>query len=221
MDGETYEYIWERIERKIKKVQSQFSKEICERFHFDLTYGDNTKETIRVQYEKIRDDLKLKCYRSSVHKEDLLDHHKIAACFCKALLQKKIFCFDVNDNTPMAMLRSNYVLAYTASLQIVYYYLADYYREFGPEECYSILLKKKTLEGPPTTVKHDSFHLGRIKTLALNDYYGIELDLLSYSCIMYWIEHYNRQLLENKCCLSALDWSKNGPKEGTSTYQKV
>ena len=49
---------------------------------------------------------------------------------------------------------------------------------------------------PETNPGHDSYVLGRIKTLALNDIYGNDFDVLTYADMLFWIEKYNRKLLE-------------------------
>lgn len=122
--------------------------------------------------------------------------------------------FDATDDAPIEMLRSNYALAYNISLQIVYFYLLDYYLRHGPKDCYDKLQKQESLIPPPTTVKHDTYHLGRIKTLALNDYYGIEFDLLNYSSAMYWIELYNRQLLEERYIVDPMNLDDDQQNSG-------
>ena len=150
------------------------------------------------EYRIVRDELKRKCYSESNRFNSRIDQHKIAACFCKALIQKKVFSFIVNDNISSKMLLSNYELAYTVSLRIIYIYLIDYYILQNSIDCLNKLIKQECLLVPETTESHDAYHEGRMKTLALNDYYGIPFDLLTYADMMYWIEYYNRQIIENR-----------------------
>ena len=96
------------------------------------------------------------------------------------------------------MLLSNYELAYIVSLRIIYIYLIAYYIKIDQKQFADKLISQKNLKVPQTTITHDGYNEGRIKTLALNDFYGIEFDILTYSDMMYWIEYYNRQLIEAK-----------------------
>ncbi len=48
-----------------------------------------------------------------------------------------------------------------------------------------------------TTIGHDTYKIGRIKAMALNDINNIPFDLLGYSDMLFWIEHFNRQIIEN------------------------
>ena len=49
---------------------------------------------------------------------------------------------------------------------------------------------------PSTNKGHDEYNAGRQKTLMLNDVFENEFDILTYSDMLFWIELYNRQLLE-------------------------
>lgn len=197
MKNATYDWIWGQIEKSIVDIEAQFDSMEKDSFNFSRTYGDKTKYIVRDQYKIVRNDLKLKCYADQTT-DNKIDQHKIASCFCKALIQKKVFSFIVNDNISQNMLLSNYKLAYIVSLRIIYIYLIEYYYRSGQSNLAERLMDQKTLIVPETTETHDGYNTGRIKTLAINDYYGIEFDLLTYADMMYWIEHYNRQLIEGK-----------------------
>lgn len=198
----TYKQLWEQIEKSIVEVEKSLSPDEKERLRFHRTYGENSKQEVWDEYIAIRDTLKSRCYSSqeaSKQKEIRIDHHKIAACFCNVLINKKMFSFDIDDAISQGMLLSNYRLAYTVSLSIIYSYMLEMYASSqlaNKDDVLQKLINQKTLIAPATSVKHDQYHIGRIKTLAINDFYGVEFDLLSYSDMMYWVEHYNRQLLE-------------------------
>lgn len=199
MKIETFKWIWEQIQASIDEIMNRFdASHLGNSFHFRLLHGEETENVIKNRYIEIRDQLKRMCYSETEYDEARLDQHKLAACFCKAIIDKKVFAFDINDQTPPEMIRSNYELAYISGLRIVQIYMMDYYSYYYGEDskCVKWLKQEKGLYGPPTT--HDSYHLGRIKTLALNDYYGVEFDILSYADMMFWIEYYNRQKIENK-----------------------
>lgn len=212
MKIETFEWIWTQIQKTIDEITDRFmASGQKDSFHFRLLHGQETENVIKNRYIEIRDELKRMCYPATEFKTARLDQHKLAACFCKAIIDKKVFAFDINDQTPAEMIRSNYELAYVSGLRIVQIYMIDYYsRNDGEDSEYVRWLKREEgLYGPRTT--HDSYHLGRIKTLALNDYYGVEFDVLTYADMMFWIEYYNRQKIENKI---EIEYKK--PEEGSA-----
>ncbi len=208
MKATTFEWLWEQVTDSIKNIENSLSKIVMsdgksavDSYRFVRTYGDRTKEIIKREYDKIRTKLKSQCYDTDHDEngeENRIDQHKIAACFCQTLLHKKVFSFEISQDTPVPMLLSNYELAYTVSLRIVYFYLIESYLNDGNEAIAYKLVEQKTLMVPRTSSSHDEYNIGRIKTLALNDSYGLELDLLTYADMMYWIEFYNRLLLEGR-----------------------
>ena len=213
MQTETFDWLWQQMKTDIEAIENEMltyntTDTTANPFSFKLTYGSSTKQTIYEAYLKIKTDLKKRCYASEINEEkefNLVDQHKIAACFCKAFIDKKVFTFELKENTPPDMILSNYTLAYTISLRLIFLYLMDYYSDYQTNldlqlktKCLNKLQKNQTLLVPETTPSHDKYHLGRIKTLALNDYYGIPLDLLTYADMMFWIEHFNKLILEEK-----------------------
>lgn len=210
MKDKTYEWIWRTIENSMTQIEDALNEAEKSRLHFRKTYGSKSEEVVWDEYVRIRDSLKKRCYSKKDQRADniLIDHHKIASCFCNVLISKKMFAFDIDNDISHAMLLSNYLLAYQVSLQIIYYYLSEFYISSNipnKNEIVNKLKTQKTLFVPKTTIKHDPYNIGRVKTLALNDYYGIEFDLLCYADMMYWIEHYNRQILENQIELTPYD----------------
>ena len=197
MKQDTYNWIWEQIDDTIKNVENKLDETEKERLSFQRTYSKNFKIIIKKEYEKVKKELKSKCYDKEEEKNPRIDQHKIAACFCRALIQKKVFTFNIDDSITKDMLLSNYEVAYTVSMRIIFIYLIDYYIRKHDEEYLGNLINQKCLKVPKTTNTHDLYNEGRIKTLALNDYHGMPLDLLMYSDMMYWIEYYNRQLIED------------------------
>lgn len=206
MEDITYDWLWNKIEKTIIAIEQRITDrygDVLGLCNFRRTYGADTKNVIRLEYNKIRDELKSQCYLEADKekiKEHQIDQHKIAACMCKAMINKKVFAFDVSLDLPDEIWLCNYRLAYTVSLQIIFLYLIDYYIK-NDEEKAKQLMEQGTLMVPQTTQSHDEYNKGRIKTLALNDYYGNEINLLEFSDMLYWIEYYNRQILENKICL--------------------
>lgn len=63
---------------------------------------------------------------------------------------------------------------------------------------------EKHLRTPKTNEGHDEYNAGRQKTLMLNEVFENEFDILTYSDMLFWIEYYNGQLLENNIQPQAL-----------------
>lgn len=202
MKTSTFDWIWTQVEDSIKSIEANFSEDKRNRWNFHLTYGTSTKAVVKAEYDAIRDRLKSRCYSKHIDKKlRRIDHHKIAACLCLALLNKKVFSFCIDDEIPDMMLLSNYDLAYTASLRMLYFHMIDAYEQLGDEDALRFaktLRKNGRLIPPETAMSHDQYHLGRVKMLAYNDFYHIEFDLLCYADMMFWIEFYNRQCIEGK-----------------------
>lgn len=198
MKDETFESVWGQINESAEAIYQRLRPEGHD---FQFVYPDRGKRVIRSEYNRVRKELKSRCYEqpSDVESDShLIDHHKIAACFCKALVTKKLFTFQLDETISQDMLRSNYELAYTVSLRIIYDYLVESFQHEGELTLKEALLAQKCLHVPRTTPSHENYNLGRIKALALNDFYGVEFDLLAYSNNMFWIELYNRQLLTER-----------------------
>lgn len=208
MKEDTFNWLWKQIETDIESIGREFNLGASNQYNFRLTYGKHTKNVIKKEYDKIRVELKNKCYSSEVNEEgdlNLIDQHKIAACLCKVFINKKVFSFDLKKETPAKLVLSNYKLAYHVSMRIIFIYLLDYYldpklelEEEQKKSCLKDLCQRGKLRVPKTARSHDPYNFGRIKTLALNDYYGHEVDLLMYADMMYWIEHYNKLILEKR-----------------------
>lgn len=198
MQRETFDWIWAQINNTAHDILHRLDPN-QQRKDFKMTHSDMMgKAIIWDEYNKIRKDLKNRCYSKLIESdgsEELIDHHKIGACLCKALIRKKLFTFHMDENTSEEILRSNYELAYTVSLRIVYVYMIYSLSTYGNPEQAKKLEEWKTLRVPRTTRSHDDYNMGRIKMLALNDFYHTEFDLLSYADMLFWLEHYNRQLL--------------------------
>ncbi len=198
MKDETFSWLWKEIDASTQSIMNRLNQNSQV---VKLTYGSMGERVIRKRYDQIRDELKSRCYSELVcggSDDNLIDHHKIAACFCKALIDKKLLKFKMDARSTGELLRSNYELAYTVSLRIVHLYMIYHYQVDGRMDLAEKLKKNGCLYSPETTPSHDSYDLGRIKTLALNDHYGIEFDLLTYADMMFWLEYYNRQLLESQ-----------------------
>ncbi len=201
MRDETFNYIWDEIILKtISYLKDIFSNDVkFEEYNFSTKNLNKIKREIYSDYNTIKDHLKTNYYDTTKNNCDFknrIDNHKIAACICYSLIKNKVFSFKVYDNMPERMFTINYELAYTVSLGFIFTTLVAQYKNIGREDLANKLLKQEMLVIPQTTPGHDEYHDGRIHTLALNDIYGNTFDILTYSDMMFWIEYYNRQIIE-------------------------
>lgn len=90
----------------------------------------------------------------------------------------------------------NAKLAYNVSKSLILVSLLYYYLKKNKIEIVNNIMDKGELYVPRTSEGHDEYNIGRQKTIALNDVFGNEFDILTYSDMMFWLEYYNRQILE-------------------------
>lgn len=131
-----------------------------------------------------------------------IDVHKIAACFAAVLMEDKVFRFTIKEGLPDSIFFLNARLAYSVSTDIILMALIYHYIEKKDKSIVERILRNGKLYVPDTSNGHDEYNEGREKTIALNDVFGNEFDILTYSDMMFWLEHYNRQILEHKIELS-------------------
>lgn len=200
MKDETFKYIWNEIILKtIVSLENQFTEEDKQQYKFSVRNLKSLEKSVFSDYNSIKLQLKSDYYDASKNErnsKNRIDNHKIAACICYSLLQNKVFIFEVHDGMPQNMFTINYELAYTVSLGFIFTTLIAQYKNVGRKDLAYKLLTQKTLAVPTTSVGHDEYHDGRIRTLALNDVYGNTFDILTYADMMFWIEYYNRQMIE-------------------------
>lgn len=200
MKDETFKYIWNEIILKtIVSLENLFTKEDKVQYGFSVRNLKSVEKNVYSDYNSIKRQLKKDYYdasKSERNSKNRIDNHKIAACICYSLLQNKVFIFEVQDGMPQNMFTINYELAYTVSLRFIFTTLVAQYKNIGREDLATKLLNQQSLFIPITSAGHDEYHDGRIRTLALNDVYGNTFDILTYSDMMFWIEYYNRQMIE-------------------------
>lgn len=198
----TYNFLWERaIKPQIVNIAQLLSKLYSaeQYYSFQIRELNEYKEVLYTNYSNNKNSLKEKFFYMGINQgfdENLIDIHKISACFCKSIIENKVFRFKLIENIPVQVLLCNYCAAFSISLGVMYLNLLAEYKREGKIAQYNNLKDKKQFYFPPTNFGHDSYPYGRIKTLALNDIYGIDFDLLAYADMMYWIENYNKSILK-------------------------
>lgn len=195
----TYEFIWsEIIEPTIVRIKTSIQTEMRTRYNFTMQDLVLVKNSIYTLYEKKRDRIKELYHFDNGEGERLIDIHKIAACFAAVLIENPIFEYsmEIDGDVPDCIFLANAELSYSVSLGIIYIGLIGDYAKLDRDDLVGRLTSQGKLLVPQTTKGHDDYNLGRIKTIALNDVFDIEFDVLTYSDMMFWIEFYNRQKLE-------------------------
>lgn len=195
MNTETYSFLWNKI---IHPCITECMKKYDPKLIY-LQEKCGLKDKILKAYEESRDNVKEKFYSQSENIEDIkIDNHKISACFTEAFIKVKACSYKINDkNIVKKVGLVNYEIAFSVGIGILYATLLSYYKLADSKgEYFKQLKKQETLKMPPTTPSHDDYKLGRIKTLALNDLRRIDFDVLTYSDMLFWIEYFNRQSIE-------------------------
>ena len=96
----------------------------------------------------------------------------------------------------LSVFYSNYTLAFLTGIHILYLCMLSDYERNGEDKLAALLKKQATFVFPKTNRGHDEYLQGRVKTLALNDIYAIDFDVLTYADMLYWIEKYNKDELQ-------------------------
>ncbi len=199
MNIKTYDKIWEEV--VYPTISCIYEECIGEgnKYSFRKRDLNKIKKEVFRDYNLIKNRLKDRYYQKKSEDNDagLIDAHKIAACICYSLVKNKPFSFDIEEDMPENVFVSNYSVAYYSSVGVVYMtliaeYLFNDYKEYAQK----LIENGKFLE-PPTSIYHDKYNTGRIYSLAQNDLYGNTFDVLGYADMMYWIELFNRQIIED------------------------
>lgn len=197
-NDETYIYLWENaFERAIKDVQNSIAVEVKDAYNFSLVQDlDKAKESILQEYNEQRGKVRQRYFDVGENDENLIDVHKICSCFTAAMLKVRIFEYAGEHPIKAEIFYSNYTLAFLVGMHIMYLCMLSDYEKSEDKRLYNKLKEQATLLFPETNEGHDKYLQGRIKTLALNDVYDVDFDILTYADMLFWIEKYNRDILE-------------------------
>ena len=199
----TYDYVWnEIIQPDIEILLDEINKDDIDMFQVSIQNEKILKKKIYSNYEKKKDRLKELYHFDNGDVDRRIDIHKIAACFAAVLIEDRVFSFIIKEGLTDDIFLLNAKLAYNVSTDIIFMSLVYHYIKNGEKDIVNKILKNGKLYVPITSNGHDEYNIGRQKTIALNDIYGNEFDILTYSDMMFWLEHYNRQILEHKIELS-------------------
>ena len=196
MENITFDYIWDNIVMvTANEICRSIGKEEAEQTDFKLRNSSEEHNQVYKLYVEVKDRLKQFYHYGNNSMNRRIDIHKVAACFASVLMKYKLFTFNMNEYVTDAIFLSNANLAYSVSLGIIKMNLLFKYKD---NESICNRIKTSDLFIPQTTEGHDSYHKGRIKTIALNDVFECDFDILTYSDMLYWIELFNIMILEGK-----------------------
>lgn len=203
----TFDEIWDRI---IAPMSAELYNLIStdEGAEVSVRNLPQDRENLRELYETTKDTLKQIYHYNNLDRVRKIDIHKVAACFASIIMEYKIFRCEIKEDISDEVFLSNARLAYNVSLAILKENLLFRYKE---DESKLNYIKTHQLYMPKTTEGHDRFSLGRTKTLMLNDIFLGEFDVLSYSDMLYWVELFNRMILEDK---KAIEYIENEEQDG-------
>lgn len=198
MKPETYDYLCKNaLNRAIEDVLKSIPKSIQDQYSLSyLDNFDNKKRAILQEYNVQRNIIKEKFFDVGEDGKKLIDIHKVSACFTAAVLKVRVFDYKESAPMNMSVFYSNYTLAFLSGIHILYLCLLSDYEGKGEENLANLLKKQATFVFPKTNKGHDEYLQGRVKTLALNDMYGVDFDILTYADMLYWIEKYNKDELQ-------------------------
>lgn len=198
MTETTFSYLWEEaVEKVVDNVWKSIPKKDIDKYHFIRNDTEVAKIKIRQSYGEAREKVRSIYFDVGEDETNLMDVHKVCSCFTKALLEIKMFHYDLGDEeVSLKLVYSNYEAAFLIGIHMMYLFLLSDYDAQGSIGYYEKLEKQATFYFPETNPGHDAYAIGRIKTLAINDICGNDFDLLTYADMLYWIEKYNKELIE-------------------------
>lgn len=195
------------------------------REHCSLQTVSGWEDRLREVYRGLRETLKAICYGSNAD-SGFLDGRKIAAVFCGALIQAKVFTFDLDQAKALMVQKKNimssvefnswlaqnvylnYKLAYYVGLQLVY--LTLLYDLNDPQMAGSLYGISESdantlivalndighLLPYPSPPDADSFDVNVIIGLARADLTGQDFDMFLFAMQLYQLEMYTIERLK-------------------------
>ncbi|MCM1123411.1 MAG: hypothetical protein NC416_12585 [Eubacterium sp.] len=201
----TFDEIWDNIIIPMTDLLLKRMKSVDANIQIHVCNLPQDKAAVREIYENTKKELKQLYHYNSADEEQRIDIHKVAACFASVLMEYKVFRFEIEEQTSDEVFLSNARLSFSVSLAIIKDNLLYKYREDSVKANWIATHK---LYMPQTTPGHDTFSLGRVKTLMLNSIFLNEFDILSYSDMLYWVELFNIMILEDKKAIEYIAKSK-------------
>lgn len=206
--GQIYDRLWERgYLRAAQEIPGLLDEKKRERIDWKCDVSDNMKTKLLARYNEYRDIVHNTYFIGEEDQEKIMDIHKICACFAKAIVDISPMSFKVSDQIPWPVKASNYMLAFYSSIHMLYEFLVAEYALCKMNSFEDALIKKKKFGYPATSAGHDVYTKGRVRAIATQDIYDNGLDILSYADMLFWIEYYNRQIIEDNINVKPFDFT--------------
>lgn len=211
-----YTQIWEKIiTPTLQVVREECDEDFRNSCDLEIKEIEKWKKTLEEKYRTLRSKLKDVCYGDSKDVA-LLDGRKIAAIFCRALIEEKAYRFDTDrayeimSNKKRTLSKVgfnrwavdnvyiNYKVAYYVSLQLVYFTLLHDLVSSKRSELARSLNEVGHLYRYPYPSDSDSFDINIIIGLARMDLAGEDLDMFLFAMQLYQTEMYTISKLERE-----------------------
>ena len=187
-----FEYIWEQcVDSSAADILSYYPSEEGKRWEWKYDSSDEVRNDVFTSYCSYNSQLHEKFFQG-----ERIDIHKIASCLCAALIDTAPMTCSYLKGIPRPIAMSNYLLAFHTSMALVFMNLLDEYEQKNPGLA-AKLERKGRFSFPRVTPGHDLYTMGKVKCLALNHHYDKPFDILGYADTLYWIEFYNRHIIES------------------------
>ena len=200
MEKDTFKYIWEQgIAKSAQDVFDGIDPGLRKKYSVKIDISESMCKKLYYQYDEARCLVREKYFNTGKNEENKIDGHKICACITAALLNVRLINYEVaGKEVPVKIVYANYEVAFLSAIYVMYLFLLSDFERDRQTECYNELKNQATFVFPETNPGHDTYVQGRIKTLALNDLYGNDFDILTYADMLLWIELYNKEWINNK-----------------------
>ena len=207
--GRMYDRLWQRgYVRAAQDILNLLSETDRNKLAWRCDCSENMKSQLLIRYNEYREIVHRTYFKGEEDQEILMDIHKVCACFAKSIVDLAPMSFKVSDDIPWPVKASNYMLAFYSSIHMLYEFLVAEYCFCDMGAFADVLIKKKKFDYPVTSTGHDVYTKGRVKAIATQDIYDTGMDILSYADMLFWIELYNRQIIEGSINLKPFDFIK-------------
>lgn len=217
--SKNFDFIWDNwIIPLSKKLYEDMDADFREFCNVRLKEDDFQNICIKASkyYLNKRKELKSEYYGKDYTDKHRMDFHKLSAIFCRTLIEYKLFDFDVNQcekfidqrkinrtNTDWLVKNAlvNFRMAFYTS--VVFLYQSMLFKYSNDVVIYNRLKMHKCLDlyksaGINVDGKvHESFENCIVLDLAKRDINNRSFDYFMYSTIMFQLEEYNYNLLQN------------------------
>ncbi|MBR1742973.1 MAG: hypothetical protein IJ733_14115 [Lachnospiraceae bacterium] len=189
----TYDILWNNcVSPAANELFSFYNDDYRKKYNWRFDSSDELRRQVYQEYCNNRNLIHEDFFRGKKY-----DLHKIGACFARAIIEICPLKFDMCEDLPEIVVLSNYWLAVSSSIYIVRFILLHDYLKVDNALAEKLQTNSR-FSFPRTTPGHYLYLRGKVRALAVNDGNNISFDFLGYADMLFWLEYYNRQLLENK-----------------------